>query len=128
MNGIPVVLLAFRALVGLGKEEDKDYSFSRQNWQRDETNHERGESVFKFLYQKDYNLMLTHFSAHKDFDFASIDICYGLFLGHHDTLELKESELVILGAIMSQNLKGPSMWHLRGCRRAGISAEDTELV
>ena len=56
------------------------------------------------------------------------EINYGLFLSDHQILDLAESELVILPAIMCQNLKGPTLWHLRACVRAGISAEDVELV
>ena len=41
---------------------------------------------------------------------------------------LAESELVILPAIMCQNLSGPTLWHLRACIRAGISPADTERI
>ena len=39
-----------------------------------------------------------------------------------------ETELVVMPAILCQDLVSPAMWHLRGCVRAGISSEDTELV
>lgn len=36
--------------------------------------------------------------------------------------------MVILPAIMCQNLKAEAMWHVRGCVRAGIKPDDTELI
>ena len=60
--------------------------------------------------------------------FISTEISYGLFLADHSILDLAESELVILPAIMCQNLPGPTLWHLRGCLRAGVSAVDTERI
>ena len=49
-------------------------------------------------------------------------------MADHQILDLIESELVIFPAIMCQNLRGPALWHLRGCVRAGISPDDTELI
>ena len=60
--------------------------------------------------------------------FISNEISYGLFLSDHQILDLLESELVILPAILCQDLALPAMWHLRGCVRAGISPDDTELI
>ncbi len=36
-------------------------------------------------------------------------------------LDMAETELVVLPAILCQNLKGPMMWQQRGCLRVGIS-------
>ena len=60
--------------------------------------------------------------------FVSTDISYGLFLSDHQILDLPESELVILPAIMCQNLRGPTSWHLRGCVRAGITRPEVEQI
>ena len=43
-------------------------------------------------------------------------------------LDIAESELVILPAIMCQNLKAPTMWHQRGCLRVGISRAEVRHV
>jgi hypothetical protein len=59
---------------------------------------------------------------------VSTEISYGLFLSDHSIIDLTESELVILPAIMCQNLPGPTLWHLRGCIRAGISPDDTDAI
>jgi hypothetical protein len=55
-------------------------------------------------------------------------VIYGLFLSDHSVLSDVESELVILSSIMLQGLSAPTIWHLRGLRRLGVSEEDTELV
>lgn len=43
-------------------------------------------------------------------------------------LDIAESELVILPAILCQNLKAPTMWHQRGCLRVGISRTEVWQV
>lgn len=43
-------------------------------------------------------------------------------------LDITESELVILPAILCQNLKEPTMWHQRGCLRVGISRAEVRDV
>lgn len=49
---------------------------------------------------------------------------HGLFLSDHTVLSPVETELVNLSAIMCQGLRGPIIWHQRGLRRLGVSAED----
>lgn len=39
-----------------------------------------------------------------------------------------EAELVILSAIMCQGYRAPTIWHLRGIRRLGVSEDDVEMV
>jgi hypothetical protein len=58
----------------------------------------------------------------------STDISYGLFLADHSVLDVAESELVILPAIMCQKLKGPTFWHLRGCLSVGMKRAEVEKV
>lgn len=55
-------------------------------------------------------------------------VIYGLFLSDHQVLSAVEAELVILASIMTQGLSAPTIWHLRGLRRLGVSAADTESV
>lgn len=56
----------------------------------------------------------------------SVAISYGLFLADHTVLDIQESEFVILPAIMCQNLKGATQWHLRGCLRVGMTREEVD--
>lgn len=55
-------------------------------------------------------------------------VIYGLFLSDHEILSPVESELVTLSAIMCQGWSAPTIWHLRGLRRVGVSETDVELV
>jgi Carboxymuconolactone decarboxylase family len=59
---------------------------------------------------------------------TEISVIYGLFLSDHEILSAVETELVILSAIMCQGFRAPTIWHLRGLRRLGVSEEDVELV
>ena len=51
-----------------------------------------------------------------------------MFLADHHVLSAIEAELVILTAIMCQGIRKPTLWHLRGLRRLGVSAADVEAV
>lgn len=53
---------------------------------------------------------------------------YGLFLSDYSILSIQETELVVLPAIMCQNLRGPTYWHLRACLRVGMAAEEVEAL
>jgi len=55
-------------------------------------------------------------------------VIYGLFLSDHEVLSAVETELVTLSAIMCQGWAAPTVWHLRGLRRMGVSERDVELV
>lgn len=68
------------------------------------------------------------FAAHKDFEYISRQITYGLYLSDHTILEPVETELVTLAGIMIQNLPLETAWHLRASRRVGLSVEDIETV
>lgn len=43
-------------------------------------------------------------------------------------MSMQETELVVLPAIMCQNLKGPTYWHLRACLRVGMMPEEVEAI
>jgi hypothetical protein len=58
----------------------------------------------------------------------STEITYGLYLSDHSILDAVDTELVVLGGIMMQNLPRETGWHLRGTRRIGVSFEDVEVV
>jgi hypothetical protein len=58
----------------------------------------------------------------------STNISYGLFLADHTILNIVESELVILPAIMCQNLIKETHWHFRGCLRVGMSHAEVDQL
>lgn len=55
-------------------------------------------------------------------------VIYGLFLSDHELLSPVETVLVTLSSIMCQGLAAPTIWHLRGLRRLGVTEGDVELV
>jgi hypothetical protein len=60
--------------------------------------------------------------------FMIVDIEYGRCLTEASVLSLFETELVVLPAVMCQNLIGPTLWHLRCSLRVGVSKDDVELI
>jgi hypothetical protein len=57
-----------------------------------------------------------------------VTVSYGLFLSDYRILTMHETELVVLPAIMTQNLRGSTHWHLRACLRVGIEHDEVEAV
>jgi len=100
----------------------------REHWKAGPENRARGEEWLNAIYKKNLSTATDHFLAHKDFDFISREITYGLYLSDHSILGPIETELVVLSGIMIQNLPLETAWHLRGTRRVGVSKEDVELV
>ncbi|KAF3243535.1 hypothetical protein TWF217_011209 [Orbilia oligospora] len=84
------------------KEEDRDYTFSRDGWQADEKNLERGKGFLGKIYRHNMPRNDEKFTAHKDF------------------------EVVALCGILIQNLESVTAFHLRGARRLGMTPEDVE--
>ncbi|MCJ1407307.1 hypothetical protein MMC19_001378 [Ptychographa xylographoides] len=128
LNGIPVVMEAFVSLTKVEKPEDQDHSFTREGWQADAINHERGLSVLIKLYRDENEKIWATFGSHKDIPWISTDISYGLFLADHRILDILESQMVILPAIMCQNLAVATHWHLRGCLRLGLTRIEVEQL
>ncbi|KAM5472473.1 hypothetical protein MauCBS54593_003065 [Microsporum audouinii] len=126
--GVCRPLEAILGIAKVEKEEDKDYSFSREHWQSGEQNHERGMSWLSRIYQSNLDGIQHSLAAHRDFFWISTEITYGLYLSDHSILNDVETELVVLSGIMIQNLRHETHWHLRGMRRIGITSQDVELV
>ncbi|KAK0554678.1 hypothetical protein OC846_002012 [Tilletia horrida] len=63
-------------------------------------------------------------SDNRDIQFATMEINYGWNLSEDSILDFPSTELVILAALIpTPNVPAETMWHLRGCRRAGWSDE-----
>ncbi|KAK3997747.1 hypothetical protein QBC44DRAFT_45220 [Cladorrhinum sp. PSN332] len=58
----------------------------------------------------------------------SVNVSYGLFLSDHRILNMQETGLVVLPAIMTQNLRGPTYWHPRACLRVGTEPDEAEAI
>lgn len=127
--GVCKPIEAILSLAKVEKEEDKDYSApTREDWACDAANHERGVGWFNKLYARNSGATLDLFAAHKDFSWLSMEITYGLFLSDRQVLDDLDTQMVVLPAIMSQNLPNETHWHIRGTRRLGVPIEDVRIV
>jgi hypothetical protein len=112
------------AISQLERDEDKDYTCSRENWKCDKENHERGVGWMRTIYKQNMESVLDLFSAHKDFAWITTNISYGLYLSDRQVLDDIDCQIVVLTGIMIQNLKLETYWHVRGARRLGFSKDD----
>ncbi|EIT79492.1 hypothetical protein F9C07_2285408 [Aspergillus flavus] len=126
--GVCKPIEAILAISKYEREEDKDYTFTRENWQCDQANHDRGVAWLEKLYARNTTGTLDLFRAHQDFGWLSKEITYGLFLSDRGVLDDLDTQMVVLPAIMSQNLKNETHWHIRGTRRLGVCMEDVKVV
>ncbi|OAL46615.1 hypothetical protein IQ07DRAFT_590724 [Pyrenochaeta sp. DS3sAY3a] len=108
--------------------EDRDYSFSREDWKSGAENVKRGEAWLRKLYSEHFDSTMTIFDAQKDFGWISSEITYGLYLSDHRILDGVETELCVLSGLFCQGLPRMVGWHLRACRRIGLSSEDCEII
>ncbi|KAK7976543.1 hypothetical protein PG989_015006 [Apiospora arundinis] len=128
--GVCKPLEAILAINAHEKPEDKDPSpqATREGWQCDEANLERGRAWMRKLYTGDTNSTIALFDDHKDFAWLSQNITYGLYLSDRQVLDDLGTEVIVLSAIMIQNLPKETRWHIRGIRRLGVSVEDVKVV
>lgn len=126
--GVCKPIEAILAISRVEKPEDRDLSTTREGWQADEANHERAMGWFKQVYTRNATDTIGLFDAHKDFAWVSGEITYGLFLSDRQVLDDVETQLVVLPAIMSQDLRTETHWHIRGTRRIGVSKKDVQVV
>ncbi|KAH8178187.1 carboxymuconolactone decarboxylase [Sarocladium implicatum] len=126
--GVCKPLEAILAISKLERPEDKDLTVTREGWQCDEANLQRGKEWLGKIYAGDTSETLKLFADHGDFNWISQNITYGLYLSDRTVLDDVETELVVLPGIMIQNLKLETHWHIRGIRRIGVSSHDTQVV
>lgn len=116
------------AISKVEREEDRDYTFTRENWQCDSSNHERGMGWLQQIYTHNTDRTLALFDAHPDFRWISTEITYGLYLSDRQVLDDLDTEIVVLVGIMIQNLPLETWWHIRGTRRIGVSMPDVKTM
>jgi hypothetical protein len=126
--GVCKPIEAILAIDQVEKPEDKDYTSTRAGWKCDEANHERAMEWFRKVYTRNSTDQMGIFDAHKDFAWLSAEITYGLYLSDRQVLNDVDTEMVVLPAIMMQNLKNETHWHIRGTRRIGVSKEDVQVL
>lgn len=110
------------------RDEDRDYSFSRERWQCDDANAKRGADWLNRLYSHNMEGINKALASQRDFEWTSKHITYGLYLSDHSILNDIETEITVLSGIMIQNLPRETAWHLRGTRRIGVSSQDVEVM
>lgn len=126
--GVCKPIEAILSIAAVEQPEDRDYSFTREGWQCDAANHARGVEWFEKLYRGNASDTLGLFAAHRDFAWLSTEITYGLFLSDRAVLDDLDTQLVVLPAIMSQDLRTETHWHVRGTRRLGVSLDEVRVV
>ncbi|KAK7992103.1 hypothetical protein PG996_012882 [Apiospora saccharicola] len=127
--GVCKPLEAIMAINAYEKPEDKDPSpATREGWQCDEANLQRGLGWMRKIYTGDTDSTIALFDDHRDFAWLSQNITYGLYLSDRQVLDDLGTEVVVLAAIMIQNLPKETRWHIRGIRRLGVSVEDVKVV
>jgi hypothetical protein len=81
------------------------------------------------LYRKNLHpIMSTWGSYEADFQWLEKGVVYGMFLADTRVLEQKVVSCLNIAGIMCQGLEAPTMWHVRGLRRLGVSVDDAEIV
>lgn len=126
--GVCKPLEAILAIAAIERPEDRDYSETRSDWQCDDANLSRAMEWYAKIYKHNASDTLGLFDAHKDFIWLSKHITYGLYLGDRQVLDDLDTEMVVFPAIMSQNLKTETWWHIRGTRRVGVSNPETKIL
>ncbi|EMD85480.1 hypothetical protein COCC4DRAFT_56882 [Bipolaris maydis ATCC 48331] len=111
------------------RDEDRVLTGTRQDWQCDEANLQRGEAWLSRLYKHNLQGVINNtFEGNKDFDWLTKNITYGLFLSDRNVLNDVETEMTVVTGIVMQNLPRESAWHMRGLRRIGVAKEDVEAI
>ncbi|KAJ5101884.1 hypothetical protein NUU61_004106 [Penicillium alfredii] len=126
--GVCKPIEAILAISKVERDEDKDYTFTRDGWQCDQANHERGAAWMQKLYARNTTGTLDLFAAHPDFAWLSKEVTYGLFLSDRQVLDDVDTQLVVLPGIMSQNLPNETHWHIRGTRRLGLPKHEVQVI
>jgi hypothetical protein len=126
--GVCKPIEAILAIAKIERDEDKDYSCTREDWKRDQASHDTGMAWLNKIYGGNTDATLGLFDAHRDFAWISKEITYGFYLGDRQVLDDLDTELVVLSSIMSQNLPLETHWHIRGTRRIGVSRQDTQVL
>ncbi|CAK7274519.1 hypothetical protein SEPCBS119000_006213 [Sporothrix epigloea] len=126
--GVCKPLGAILAISAVEQPEDRDYSETRAGWQCDDANLARAMEWYGKVYKQNSADTLSLFDAHKDFIWVSKHITYGLYLGDRQVLNDLDTEMIVFPAIMSQNLRMETWWHIRGTRRIGVSNADTKVL
>lgn len=126
--GVCKPIEAIMAINAREREEDKDYTSTREGWHCDDANMERAMGWMRKVYRHNTDTTIKLFADHADFMWISRQITYGLYLSDRQILDDTDTQMVVLPGIMIQNLRKETHWHIRGTRRIGVSRQDVQVV
>jgi len=126
--GLPQPTEALISISQVEPETEEEQSFTRDGWQCDEANHARGMNWLDTIYAQNTTALFDLFKRHRDWGFWVVEIAYALHLSDRQFLDDVDTEMVVLPAVMGQNLPRETYWHIRGTRRVGVSKEDVQMV
>jgi hypothetical protein len=135
--GIPLSIVGLAALAAAEKEagipvpplEQQRKDSYYETITVDKAIEDRGYAGMLAVYKHNLPPIMDAWGQHQaDFQWLEKRYIYGLFLSDYTFLSKVETEILILSSIMCQDLPSPTMWHIRGMRRLGVSVEDTEVV
>lgn len=90
---------------------------------------ERGEEQLRAVYRHNFPDIAARMGTEmEDLKMLTLPINYGLLLSETTVLDFAETELVILASLIPQAMRKETLWHLRGCLRAGWHPDAVESV
>ena len=91
--------------------------------------YERGTKRLEMTYMQNLSPIFSSWGSHReDLEYLEKAVIYGTYLADLSVLDSIEAQLVCGVAILCGGIRGPSIWHLRGMRRVGLSEDDVEKV
>lgn len=87
-------------------------------------------SALRRVYQHNLDQILEEKMSDnmQDLKFLTLEVNYGFNLANEDVIDWKDTELVVLAALVGQNCRAEVLWHMRGAMRAGWSREQVNSV
>ncbi|PWN50692.1 hypothetical protein IE53DRAFT_315273 [Violaceomyces palustris] len=134
--GIPAALDSVFSLLPLLRNDARsnpnrsDSGFFQRKGQTIDSVTERGMDQLGVIYRHNLTSILEEKmgSEMEDLKCLTLNINYGWILSENSVLDLPSTELVILSALVPQNVRSEILWHLRGCRRVGWNDREIESV
>ena len=135
--GLPVAILALATIAKAEKEagmpvpplEDQFHQSIYSSLDTSDDIEDRGHAAMRLIYRSNLDPIMASWGLHQaDFEWLEKRVVYGLFLSDNRILDQVESECLNVAGIMCQGLERPTMWHIRGLRRLGVTKDNAEIV
>ena len=135
--GLPLAILALAAIAKAEKDagmpvpplEDQFRQSLYSSLDTSDEIEDRGHAAMRLIYRANLDPIMASWGLHQaDFEWLEKRVVYGLFLSDNRILDQVESECLNVAGIMCQGLERPTMWHIRGLRRLGVTKDNAEIV